>query len=189
MGSNPKYWNINQRNRGFTLVELLVAATIFIIVLVIVASAIVSGFDVYRRVRNIRAVTEDTQKIVELISNDAFASQFQDIDTTYAGCLDAPSLSSWTVYNPSLGTIIYTYSSGTLFRSLPSYAVEAKPIHTDKTQVSSIRICSFHSDPDIHARVTISMTMRSTGSGPSAVINTSTTFTQYSYADFDFTTL
>lgn len=58
------------KRKGFTLIEILIATTIFATVMIIAVATISSAVDYRTKLRELRRTSEDTQKIADIITKD-----------------------------------------------------------------------------------------------------------------------
>ena len=86
-------------NKGFTIIELLVAMAAFATVMTLILSVYLNMNNVFRRARATQAVSDNLSAVMEVISLDVKMGKFYD--TTIANRL------SLTVRQPSEKTVIY----------------------------------------------------------------------------------
>lgn len=90
-----------QSEKGFTLVEILVAASIFVIVMTIATGAFVNIMKIQRRVNAKTEALQDLRQVTELIVRDIRTGQVSEV-----------SLNELTVNNQEGEDITYSLSAG-----------------------------------------------------------------------------
>lgn len=103
-------------NKGFTLVELLVAIVIFSFVLIMVSSVFVHSLDLQRRAFNLQQAEENAAFVMEFMAKELRVSEIvvPSIDST---CPSSPD-QSLTLDHPDAGTVKYYLSGSNVIREV-----------------------------------------------------------------------
>lgn len=136
---------------GFSLVELLVAATVFTFVIAGVSQLFAAAMDIQRRATGAQKIQENALFLVESISREVRVSAV----TGGSGC----SL-SLTIKHPVNKDVIYTYdrSSGVGVITREAQGGGAQPITSSDVDIEQFAFCVTGAGPDGHqARVTMPM--------------------------------
>lgn len=96
-----------QKDRGFTLVEMLTSVAIFSIVLVVIMGSIITVIDVNRKAQSLTIVMNDLNFVLESMTR-----------TIKTGEVIADGPSFITIENQDDEEITYTFSDGAIFRSV-----------------------------------------------------------------------
>jgi prepilin-type N-terminal cleavage/methylation domain-containing protein len=151
-------------NKGFSLVELLVAAAIFTVISTGVATLFVQALDLQRRATGIQRITENTQFALESIAREVRVSAITSGDTD----CDPPGAGTETlvIEHPINGTVTYAFeqSSGAGFLTRDANGSGAQPITSEDVNFTAFAFCVTGSGgDDIQARVTMPMTIETVG--------------------------
>jgi prepilin-type N-terminal cleavage/methylation domain-containing protein len=154
--------NVNPRHsHGFSLIELLVAATIFSFVVAGVSGLFVQALDLQRRAGGIQKIQENAQYVLESIAREVRVSKITGPDTN-CNPSDASNY-TLTITHPVNGTVTYAYDSvlGIITRNAGGSGPQ--PITTTNVFFKKLAFCVSGSGADkAQARVTIPMTIEST---------------------------
>jgi len=104
----------NHYNRGFTLVEVLVAIFIFSVIMMAVGSAFVSALNVQRRAFNVQQVMENAAYVLDVMLKEVRVSQI--LPAVPDSCINSPPYDSLTVEHPDFGSITYYMNNGNIMR-------------------------------------------------------------------------
>lgn len=152
---------------GFSLIELLVAATIFTFVVTAVSGLFLQALDIQRRASGIQKIQENALYVLESISREVRVSKVVDPDT---GSCDPGNLATRTITlnHPINGTVTYAYSivSG-VGRITRNVGVSGpQQITSSDINVVTLMFCVSGSGADVakqQSRVTIPMTLQTLG--------------------------
>ncbi len=143
--------------KGFSLVELLVAAAIFTFIVASVSGLFAQALDIQRRASGIQKINENIQFITESIAREVRVSEVTSGDTSCS----PPDVASHTliINHPVNGVVTYQYDTtsgnGVILRN-------GQAITTDDVNVTAFAFCVSHSGADgKQTRVTIPMTVKS----------------------------
>lgn len=157
----------NKQDRGFSLIELLVAATIFSFIAAATTTLFVQALDLQRRATGIQKITENVQFALESIAREVRVSTILSGDTA----CDPPGIESrsMTIEHPVNGEVTYRYvrndQIGMLTRQV--FGEGERAITSDDVNVTAFAFCVQGSGPDdIQARVTIPLTIETVGGRP-----------------------
>jgi len=96
---------------GFSLVELLVAATIFSFITAGVASLFIQALDIQRRASGIQKIEENAQFVFESVAREVRVSRITSGDTDCAPP-DPATTRSIIIEHPTNGTVTYDFNPG-----------------------------------------------------------------------------
>ena len=144
--------------QGFSLIELLVAATVFTFIAAGVSGLFVSALNLQRRAASIQRVEENAQFVMESIAREVRVSSVTSGDTDCAP-VDPIGTRTLSIMHPVNGAVTYEYSTvggnGTMSRN-------GEPITTDDVDVTAFAFCvSGTSSGGAPTRVTMPMTLQS----------------------------
>jgi prepilin-type N-terminal cleavage/methylation domain-containing protein len=156
---------ISRRQAGFSLIELLVAATVFTFVAAGVSGLFVAALNLQRRAANIQKVEENAQFAMESIAREVRVSVVTSGDTA-CDPLDPIDTRTLVIEHPVNGTVTYQYDTlggrGALTRN-------GQPLTSDDVNVTDFAFCVSGSAADgRQTRVTMPMTLES-GTGRSDI--------------------
>jgi prepilin-type N-terminal cleavage/methylation domain-containing protein len=159
----------HSRQRGFSLVEMLVATTVFTFVAAGTSGLFVTALDLQRRAIGIQKIEENAQFALESIAREVRVSVITSGD---ASCdpLDLIATRTLTIEHPTNGTVTYEYdtSSGVGFLTRDADGSGPQPITSVDVNFKSFAFCVTGSGDDgIQARVTMPMTIESLAGRPS----------------------
>ena len=159
----------HSRESGFSLVELLVAATVFTFVVTGVSGLFVTALDIQRRATGVQKIEENAQFALESIAREVRVSTITSGDTDCAN--QGPGTSTLTIQHPTNGTVIYAYdrtsTTGAILRN-------GQPITSGDVDITAFAFCVSGSGPDgAQSRVTIPLTIQSLAGRPSLRVNVS----------------
>jgi Tfp pilus assembly protein PilW len=152
---------------GFSLIELLIAATVFMFVITSVSGLFIQALDLQRRATSIQKIEENSQFVLESIAREVRVSTITSGD---APCVpgSAPGPQNWTLtlQHPVNGTITYAYSRssgvGTITRDAGGSGPQA--ITSTDVDISLFAFCVSGSGADgRQTRITIPMTLQTVG--------------------------
>ena len=152
-----------QRQRGFSLIELLVAATIFTFVVTAVTALFSQALQMQRRAQGIQKIDENAMFTLESMSREIRVSRILSGD---APCDGVPDATNYTlqIRHPSNGVVTYRFDpvQGRLLRASatdPEQAISAP----DVTYTKFAFCVTGAEDDNIQARVTMPMTIQAPG--------------------------
>ncbi|TSC91784.1 MAG: hypothetical protein CEN90_248 [Parcubacteria group bacterium Licking1014_17] len=158
---------LKKNNRaGFTLVEILVASTIFATIIVVVSGVFVSALKEQRRSFDTQQVQETMTYMIERMTKEIRVSEILE-PATMGDCV-----SSITIQHPDNGIVKYYKTDGTfeanrdVLSSLAGPVTESSILNFNLVEVVDLKFCIFGQDPDdsYQPRVTIIGAVRATGS-------------------------
>jgi prepilin-type N-terminal cleavage/methylation domain-containing protein len=162
----------NNRNNqsGFSLIELLVAATVFTFVVSGVSGLFVNALDLQRRATGIQKIEENVQFVLESIAREVRVSQITSGDTA-CDPLDPLGTSTLVMEHPVNGTVTYEYEIqgdvGVIFRN-------DQQITSADVNVVKFAFCvSGSGDDDLQTRITMPLTVESLAGRPSTRVRVS----------------
>ncbi len=159
------------KQKGFTLIEVLVTAFVFSIIVVIVMGIFTNLLGNQRRAMASQKIQEDGLFIMELMSREIRVSQIQNQDSS--GC----ALTALTITHPVNGTVAYTLNnSGVLERTAGGVTTA---ISSSEVKFSKLNFCVLGSGaPDLQqARVTILASVQNKTGKETLTTNLQTTVT------------
>ena len=152
------------KNKGFTLIETLVALAIFGVLIVVIMRVFAGGFASQRRILEMQAVQRDGAYIMEVISREIRMAQNVDTTESYIG-----------YSQPQMTFIDHTGNPITYCRALVSgvcnpagdyFAMGVKIVNSDDAIVKNLTF-SYTNSADVYARaepmVTVNLEMQSKG--------------------------
>jgi prepilin-type N-terminal cleavage/methylation domain-containing protein len=154
--------NRTHSSSGFSLIEMLVAATVFSFIVTSVAGLFVQALDLQRRATGIQKIEENAQFVAESIAREVRVSRVTSGDTDCSPP-DPLTTATLTIEHPVNGTVTYRYdrSAGTVLRN-------DQPITSADVIFKAFAFCVSGSGTDgKQARVTMPMTVESVLGGPS----------------------
>lgn len=158
-----------QSSKGFSLIELLVAATIFSFVVAGVSGLFAQALDLQRRAVGIQKIQENSQYVMESIAREVRVSRVISADTE-CNPLD-PATAQLTIEHPVNGIVTYRHDrasqTGAILRN-------DQPITTADVDFKSLAFCVSGAGADgQQTRVTIPMTVEAAAGRPSMRVSTS----------------
>lgn len=161
--------NTTSLQRGFSLIELLVAATVFTFVMTGVSQLFSQALDIQRRATGYQKIQENAQFVMESIAREVRVSSVQ----SPTGC--NPEL---TIEHPVNGTVTYAYNNSTnpavITRVSGADGGDAAPITSSDVTVAKALFCVFGAGADgRQARVTIPLTLEAVSSKASGRVSIS----------------
>src|SRR3989344_8887896 len=149
-----KYLNIKSDQRGFGIVELIVATFVFSIMSTIVAMNFVDVLDLQRRGFAAQAIQEEILFATEMMAREIRVSQVQSPDDL--GC----GLTSLSIDHPINGLIVYSISNGVISKTVGGNTFS---ITSSKVNFSRLNFCVRGSGvDDEQPRVTVIASVRPT---------------------------
>lgn len=152
--------------RGFTLVELLIAAAVFTFVMTAVSGLFVAALDMQRRGIGIQKVEENAQFVMEAVAREVRVSI---VTSGNADCEPGASIQprGLTIDHPDRGTISYSWKPDPAVGVNRIYRSEGgreSPMTADDVDIVSLAFCVTYAGlNDGPTRVTVPMVIRSTG--------------------------
>lgn len=128
----------NQSQQGFTLVEMLVAATIFSIIVLAVSSIFTLVLNNERRAFAAQQIQESGQFVLELMAREIRVSDIENQDSP--NC----SATTLTIDHPVNGTVTYSLSNGVLQRTAGGVTSN---ISASNVKFSRLNFCVMGSGP------------------------------------------
>lgn len=148
---------------GFSLVELLVATTVFMFVVTGVSSLFIQALDLQRRATGIQKIEENAQFVTESIAREIRVSTITSGDTNCSPP-DPVTTATLVIKHPVNGTVTYQYDKtsgiGVILRN-------GQPLTTTDVNFTSFAFCVSGSGADgTQARVTVPMTIQAVSGRP-----------------------
>jgi len=161
--------NMNRAQRGFSLVELLVAASVFTFVVVGVSQLFTQAMDLQRRATGYQKIQENALFFMESVAREIRVSAIQGS----SGC--SPTL---TMTHPTNGDVTYEYDRssgvGTVTRVSTVQGGSPEPITSSDVDVEYLEFCVMGAGPDNQqARVTVPLTLRAVSAKSSGQVSVS----------------
>jgi prepilin-type N-terminal cleavage/methylation domain-containing protein len=161
--------NIAGGSSGFTLVELLVATSIFAFIMTGVSSLFISALNLERQAAGIQKINENAQYVIELISREMRVST---IDTSKMGDTNCNPLDDTStklfINHPVNGSVGYSYQKdvngyGGIYRN-------GQRITTTDVDFKTFAFCVSGSGTDgQQTRLTMPMTIQAVGANSAKV--------------------
>lgn len=147
--------------RGFSLVELLVAAAVFTFVVSAASGLFVAALDIQRRAIGIQKIEENVQFALESIAREVRVSTITSPDSD---CKQGLLTSTLVIEHPTNGTVTYGYDTsvgvGVLTRDAGGSGPQ--PITSTDVNFTKFAFCvSGSGADDAQARLTMPMTVES----------------------------
>lgn len=168
------------KNKGFTLIELIVAFFVFSVLVVLAGGSFVSTLSLQKRALNIKKVEENGRFISELIARELRVAN--PINTADSIC-PGSGTAILSFQHPVNGAIIYSLSSGQVHRSVGG--VDSIVSNPD-IEVSRLIFCisGNTTGDDRQPRVTIILGLKTPGAAADvATIDLQTTVSQRVLSD------
>lgn len=124
-----KIFNLKIRNQGFTLIEILVSVSVFVLVIIAAMAILNSTLFTKRRVYQLKEIEDNGRYSLELMSREIRTGAISD---SQAG-IQAASI---TFINSDRDTITYNLSNGIITRQAGASVSE---ITSDKVTVSNLK--------------------------------------------------
>jgi len=143
--------------KGFTIVELIVAVFVFSSVSVIASGVFVSAVKLNRKALNIQRADENTRNILEMISREVRVANTIDGSDTSCPVSSAANLS---FNHPVNGRIRYFLSSNQIHREVDG---RDSIVSSSNIRVTDLKFClkGLTAGDQKQARVTVQMTLES----------------------------
>jgi prepilin-type N-terminal cleavage/methylation domain-containing protein len=141
---------------GFSLIELLVAATIFTFVVTGVSGLFTGALDIQRRATAIQKIDENVQFVLESLAREVRVSTITSGDTDCA--TQGPATSTLTIDHPVNGTVTYGYQrlAGSAGRITRDDGAGPEPITAEDVDFLRAAFCVTGSgNDDQQARLTV----------------------------------
>ena len=167
-------------NKGFTLIELIVAFFVFSVLVVLAGGSFVSALNLQRRALNIKKVEENGRFISELMARELRVAN--PINTGDANCPDSGS-STISFQHPVNGSIEYSLSGSQVHRRVGGADTI---ISNPDIEVSRLTFCisGNAAGDDRQPRVTVLLGLKTPGAAPDvATIDLQTTVSQRVLSD------
>jgi len=150
--------------RGFSLIELLIAAAVFTYVVASISGLFVTAINIQRRATGIQKIEENAQFALESIAREVRVSTVTSGDTV-CNPVDPVATAQLAIQHPVNGAVTYRYDRssgvGILYRN-------DQPITSADVDITSFAFCVSGSGGDGHqTRVTMPVTIQSLGGNPS----------------------
>ncbi|MEK7638175.1 MAG: prepilin-type N-terminal cleavage/methylation domain-containing protein [Patescibacteria group bacterium] len=147
------------KQSGFSLIELLVAASIFAFVVTGVSGLFLQALDMQRRASGIQKIQENALYVLESITREVRVSTITGGDTS-CNPVDPQTTNKLVIQHPVNGTVSYEYSrpsaTGIITRN-------GEQITSADVDISSFAFCVSGSGTDgQQTRVTIPITLQTT---------------------------
>ena len=151
-----KYLNIKNSEKGFTLLEALVATLIFSIIAVIITGILSQSLKIQKRASLALRIQENAMTILEAMAREIRVS---DITNQNSSC----TATSLTMVHPTEGTITYSLNNGALRRTVGSLVND---ISSSDIEFSTLLFCIKGSSlgDNIQTRVTIISSLKNKSS-------------------------
>jgi len=149
----------HHKQSGFSLIELLVAASIFAFVVTAVSGLFLQALDMQRRASGIQKIQENALYVLESITREARVSIVTSGDSSCTP-VDPQTTNKLVIQHPVNGTVIYEYSrplsTGIITRN-------GEQITSTDVDITAFAFCVSDSGADgKQTRVTIPMTLQTT---------------------------
>lgn len=142
--------NTRYRNKGFTLIELIVAMAIFIIVISLVVSLLMTSLKGQRRVVAIQDVQDNARYLLEFMAKEIRMSE-----------IDSSTYYTLTLKRADGETVTYSFAGGNITRTDSS---TSGPINSDQVLVSGrFYATGIGSGDNQQPKVTIAMKIETQG--------------------------
>ncbi len=164
----------SNRQSGFSLVELLVAATIFTFVVMGVSSLFAQALDLQRRATGLQKIQENALYVMESIAREVRVSSITSLNTN-CNPPDAGTR-TMTIKHPVNGDVTYTFGTATGVGAI-SRSANGEPdqvITSSDVDFKSFAFCVSGVGVDgKQSRVTIPMTIQAVSARASGRVTTS----------------
>lgn len=164
-----------EKQSGFSLVELLVAALIFTFVVMGVSQLFSSALNIQRRASGFQRIQENALFVLESVARAVRVSSVTSGADCSSGISGADTL---VIEHPEYGTVTYTYQTtaegrGYMTRFADDVG-EEETITTEDIDVTRLAFCVIGAGPDDQqARITIPITLKAVSSQPNAQVEVS----------------
>jgi prepilin-type N-terminal cleavage/methylation domain-containing protein len=158
---------------GFTLVESLVAVSIFAVVMTIVGSLYVTALNLQRRAFNVQVTEENASFVLETMVKEIRVSNISNQNTN----CPSSSAASLSMVHPVNGSIVYSLSGGAVHRSVNGLDAQ---ITSNNVQFTKLRFCisGSNSNDGLQPRITILASVKSSNTSQQSAIDFQTTLSQ-----------
>ena len=112
MNLKPKTYNPIRPDGGFTLIEALVTAALFSMMITVISGVFISALNLQRRAFNLQQVEENTNFLLESMAKEIRVSAIDDPDTN---CPTLPA-TILNITHPVNGSIRYSLSGASVTR-------------------------------------------------------------------------
>lgn len=166
------------KNRGFTLIELIVAVFIFSILVVVAGGTFVGTLGLQRRALNIKKVEENGRFVLEFVAREVRVAN--PINAADTGC---PGTSILAFEHPVNGLIEYSLAGSQVHRKVDGVD---SIISNPDVEVSRLNFCVSGNTvgDDKQPRVTIILGLKTPGTAPDvATLDLQTTVSQRVLSD------
>lgn len=150
---------------GFTLIEIMISATLFVVLVGAVSGLFGQALNLQRRALGIQKVQENGQHLIESLVREIRPSE---ITSSNSSCDPIPDVASQelSIIHPVEGSITFTYSkisgTGTILRN-------GEPMTSSDVDISEFAFCVSGAGADgVAARVTMPMTLQASAGRGSA---------------------
>lgn len=169
------------KNKGFTLIEMLVAMAIFSILLVSVMNTFTRGFYYQKRILEMQTVEREEAYLMEMVSREIRMATA--INVSQAGKNGSSQL-TFTDHIPASATYCLancaTSGSCTCSDTGNSFSVGGKMINSADVEITGLKFSTSQSFTDTQPLITVTMQVRSKkDTGVSAVLQTSVAMRLY----------
>lgn len=149
---------IDSKQKGFTLIELMISIFVFSIIALVVGGLFVQILGLERRSFAAQNIQENGLYAMELMSREIRVSQVQSFDQTPAGDSTDCSLTSLTIRHPVNGIVTYKLDAlrGVLTRTTSEGTADLTS--TDVT-FSRLNFCLLGSSPNDQKQVRVGIIM------------------------------
>jgi len=159
-----------KQETGFSLVEMLVAATVFTFVVTSVSGLFIQALDLQRRASGIQKIEENAQFVTESITREVRVSKVISGDTNCSPP-DPLTTATLTIQHPINGTVTYRYDKSS---GLGVILRNDQPITSADVNFKTFAFCVSGSGPDgTQTRLTMPMTVESASGRPSTRVSAS----------------
>lgn len=143
-------------HQGFSLIEILVAASVFALIMIMVGSVFVSSLVLQRRAFNIQQVEENATFILETLAKEIRVSQ---VSSPAVSCSTASPATTLSIIHPDYGALEYGLSGGGVYRSTGS--LPPPVISSNTIEFTRFGFCISGVSAGQQPRVTVVATVRS----------------------------
>lgn len=146
-----------RNTKGFTIIEMLIAATVFSFMIVIVSGLYVRVLDLQRTAQGAARVQENALFVIETVSREVRVSRVTSGDTDCNPPYPGAFTDTITLEHPVEGIVDYTYDIDA--QGLGSISRNGELITSPDVDFSAFQFCVSNSGPDnLQTRVTILIT-------------------------------
>jgi prepilin-type N-terminal cleavage/methylation domain-containing protein len=156
-------------NKGYTLVEMLVAISIFSILLVAIMNTFVRGFYYQKRILEMQAVQREESYLMEMMSREIRMATAITVNN-----LDGATELNFTDHTNGTARYCLSDTSGACNPSGRSFSINGQVVNSEDVEISGLKFFTSETFTDTQPLVTIVMQVESKrDSGAKATLQTS----------------